>query len=209
MMTREDMLRELELLPVWRLRNPLAMQIELVQEVSMSEISVNETSVQDAESVLMPSLSAAAEVLVVDSSAATLPETVPQLFRHVSSDDGNWLFVLKNQALLADEALLLCNIFMAMGIRANPVEANTVSDHLSQAGQAKLVVAMGEHVAQHLLQSTEILANLRGTVHDLQAVALVVSYDLAHLLQVVADKEKSWDDLCLAMQTMRRLKSVS
>jgi hypothetical protein len=149
------------------------------------------------------------EVLPVDASTATLPETLPQLFSHVSCDEGEWLFVLKNQALPADEALLLGNIFMAMGIRTNPLEAAAVTVDLLQTGQTKIVIAMGEHVARYLLQSTEGLANLRGSVHALQGVALVVSYDLAHLLQVVTDKEKSWDDLCLAMQTLQGLKSVS
>ncbi|MES2013191.1 MAG: hypothetical protein V4445_05525 [Pseudomonadota bacterium] len=224
LMTREDMLRELELLPIWSLRNPLPSPLLQVDEVNAPEalplepMSVPVEVVNEVlkevplESAWPEALPEAAPVMpasVADVQVLASSVSEPQLFRHVASEDGDWLFVLSNTAPTEDEALLLRNIFMAMGIRTKSPEAPAITLDLLPTLQPKLVVAMGEVVAQHLLQSTDSLANLRSTVHALEDVALVVTYDVAHLLQVIPDKANAWADLCLAMQTLQRLKSVN
>lgn len=221
MMTREDMLRELELLPIWSLRNSLPslqsqetpvqqLEPELIQ-TSVEVVSVSavllENDLSESEK-LLPEESVATP-LVAEPALASSPVFEPQIFRHVASEDGEWLFVLSNTVPTEDEALLLRNIFMAMGIRAKLPAISAITVELLQLTQPKLVIVMSEAVAQQLLQSAESLANLRGTVHALQGIALVVTYELAYLLQVRLDKAKAWADLCLAMQTLQHLKSIT
>lgn len=238
LMTREDMLRELELLPIWSLRNPLPSPLAQVVEIQAQEALfiapapieaavevvtevpsgvvgevvsevVNEVLLESAWPEALPEAAPVMPAPVADVQAFASPVSEPQVFRHVTSEDGDWLFVFPQAAPTEDEALLLRNIFMAMGIRTKSQDAHAITLDLLQTLQPKQVVAMGEAVAQHLLQSAESLANLRGKAHALEGVALVVTYDVAHLLQAISDKANAWADLCLAMQTLRRLKSVN
>lgn len=224
LMTREDMMRELELLPIWSLRNPLSSPLLQAVEVHAQDAQPSESmsapvevvnevfkevSLESAWPEALPEAAPVMPTPVADVQALESAVFEPQVFRHIVSEDGDWLFVLPNSEPTEDEALLLRNIFMAMGIRTKSPEAPAITFDLSQAIQPKLVLAIGEVVAQHLLQSTESLANLRGTVHALEGVALVVTYDVAHLLQALSDKANAWADLCLAMQTLQRLKSAN
>ncbi|MEW5879601.1 MAG: uracil-DNA glycosylase [Pseudomonadota bacterium] len=65
-----------------------------------------------------------------------------------------------------------------------------------------LVVVMGRVAAQSLLATDATIASLRGRVHavvvDELAVPVVVTYHPAYLLRNLADKAKSWADLCFA-----------
>ena len=75
---------------------------------------------------------------------------------------------------------------------------------LMNTHQPKLLITMGESTAQAILQSSESLPNLRGKLHQFQNLPLVATYDLAHLLQVSADKAQAWDDFCLAMHSLHK-----
>lgn len=213
MMTRENVLRELELLPVWQLRTPLRSQSPQPQALPVSQPAPQTESEQIAPAVLIKEaeIEKALPNQVEQAEAVIAPILVAeqQVFRHIASEEGDWLFVLVNTAPQADESLLLRNIFMAMGIKPRPTEAPAITVDIVAAAKPKLVMAIGETAVQYLLQSTESLANLRGTVHAWHGIALVATYDLAHLLQNLPDKAKAWDDFCLAMQTLQRLKSVN
>lgn len=75
----------------------------------------------------------------------------------------------------------------------------------------KLILAMGKFAAQSLLQATvpdvqkTPLGKLRGQVHRYEGVPVVVTYHPAYLLRSLSDKAKAWDDLCLALDEMRRI----
>jgi len=66
----------------------------------------------------------------------------------------------------------------------------------------KVVLVMGRFAAQSLLGTDASIASLRGKVHRIdvagRSVAVVVTYHPAYLLRNLADKAKSWADLCLA-----------
>lgn len=68
--------------------------------------------------------------------------------------------------------------------------------------QPKVVVAMGRFAVQSLLKSSEPIGKLRGKVHEVAGVPLVVTYHPAYLLRSPADKALAWDDLCLAREVM-------
>ena len=67
----------------------------------------------------------------------------------------------------------------------------------------RIILAMGRFAVQSLLRSHEPIGKLRGRVHRYQGVPLIVTYHPAYLLRNLEDKAKAWDDLCLALQTLR------
>lgn len=68
----------------------------------------------------------------------------------------------------------------------------------------RIILAMGRFAVQSLLRSEEPIGRLRGRIHRYQGVPLVVTYHPAYLLRNPEDKAKSWDDLCLARETLTR-----
>ena len=69
----------------------------------------------------------------------------------------------------------------------------------------KLIVAMGRFAAQTLLATDASIASLRGRVFDYEGVPLVVTYHPAYLLRTLPDKAKAWEDLVFAKKTMQTL----
>jgi DNA polymerase len=86
-----------------------------------------------------------------------------------------------------------------------PDEVAKCAPHLlRQIGliQPKLILAMGRFAAQTLLGTDATIASLRGKVHNYAGVPLVVTYHPAYLLRNLADKSKSWADLVFARRTI-------
>jgi DNA polymerase len=75
----------------------------------------------------------------------------------------------------------------------------------------KLVLVMGRFAAQSLLGTDASIASLRGRVHNVEIagrrVPVVVTYHPAYLLRNLADKAKSWADLCLAREAVERARA--
>jgi DNA polymerase len=63
----------------------------------------------------------------------------------------------------------------------------------------KIILAVGRIAAQQLLHTDTPVGRLRGRVHHLGDIPLVVTYHPAYLLRSPTQKRKSWQDLCLAM----------
>ena len=67
----------------------------------------------------------------------------------------------------------------------------------------RLVLVMGRFAAQSVLHTDAPVSALRGRVHRLRVagreVPAIVTYHPAYLLRNLADKAKSWADLCLAL----------
>jgi len=194
MMTREDILQELELLPVWQLRVGLP---------SLETQPLAPTTLKIAED--LPAVKAnLIESRIIESGIIENTETLDSLiFTHIASEDGNWLFVLPNTTLQADEAQLMQNICKAMRINAKPSVRTVNTLDFIQSARPKMIVAMGESTAQAMLQSAESLVDLSSKLHQFQGVALVATYDLAHLLKNMSDKAKAWKDLRFAMQALQ------
>ena len=68
--------------------------------------------------------------------------------------------------------------------------------------QPRVVLAMGRFAVQALLKSSEPLGKLRGRVHHVQGVPVIVTYHPAYLLRSPTDKALAWDDLCLAREVL-------
>jgi len=86
-----------------------------------------------------------------------------------------------------------------------PEEVARCSPHLAAQIaliEPKLIVAMGRFAAQTLLNSDATIASLRGRVHRYAGVPLVVTYHPAYLLRNLPDKVKAWEDLLFARKTL-------
>lgn len=173
MMTREDMLRELELLPVWQLRVPVQMQPQ------------------------------PAETAPVVNPIVAVPAKIPDAqnaFNLTLSADKKWAFIMPaSPDLPALQSSLFNNILLALNIdKTNKAVLTSLVDI-----EAKVIIAMGETSAQQLLNSAESIESLRGKTHTFEKIPLIVTYHPHEMLQNLANKAKTWDDLCMAMEIMR------
>jgi len=180
MMSREDVLRELELLPVWQLRHPIT-ETALATELAQSEQVISQERMSNEQPAEVPSIRV----------------------RLIASEDGQWLFVLNPQQAETAETLLhnmLAAVMVKVGQDIAEAPITTIANF-----QPKVIVAMGECVAQQLLALTQSLTQLRGKAHVLNETPLIVTYAPDDLLQNTADKANAWADLCLAKFTIAHL----
>lgn len=68
----------------------------------------------------------------------------------------------------------------------------------------KVIIALGRHAAHNLLKTDKTLASLRGQQHDYHGTPLIVTYHPAYLLRTPSDKNKTWQDLCLANKLVKQ-----
>jgi len=69
--------------------------------------------------------------------------------------------------------------------------------------QPRMIVALGKVASNALLGRDATLASLRGKLHELQGIPLVVTYHPAYLLRSPTEKAKAWQDLCMAVDTLK------
>lgn len=182
MLSREDMLQELELLPAWRLRQAAPMSVEKVKpDISQAEDVV-------AEEAIKPEL--------------TIPKATT-LFRLLLSDDTQWAFILP--ANHSEEAeTLLQNMLKAVSVEVSQ-DVTEASTALLSQHTPKMIVVMGEVEAQQLLNNQQPLTQLRGKAHPYESASVIATYPPSYLLQHLQDKAKAWEDLCLAKLTITNL----
>lgn len=108
------------------------------------------------------------------------------------------------------------NVYIANVLKCRPPgNRNPAPDEVSQCSphllkqieliKPKLILALGRFAAQTLLQSDASIASLRGRVHRYAGVPLIVTYHPAYLLRTLEDKAKAWEDLVFARKTMQAL----
>ena len=197
-LTREDMLRELELLPAWKLNQPVTpvphtpAQAPVVQEV---EAPVAQELVQNT----------------VPDIASMDWATLNQYVTGAGDQSADWLLVTDG-AIEGDAGILLDKMLIAIQLQRGK---NVYLTQLSEQPyfkrqlaliQPKLIFVFGEKSAQSLLGSNEPLDDLRGKLHQYEGVDLIASYAPGHLLTQTQDKAKAWADLCLARDTVQAIK---
>ena len=173
MMTREDILRELELLPVWQLRAPVSFQAQPVETAP----------------VVNP--------IIAEPAKAPCTQNA---FNLTLSADKKWAFIMPaSPDLTTLQSSLFSNILLALKID----KTNTTLLTNLVGVEAKVIIAMGETAAQQLLNSVESIESLRAKTHTFENIPLIVTYHPHDMLQNLASKAKTWDDLCIAMEIMR------
>jgi uracil-DNA glycosylase len=190
--TREDVLRELELLPVWQLRAPL-----LVPKMSAPEKLAENVTAKITESA--PESVEIAEITAVE-------KTSQNTFEMHISDDKSWLFICPRSRMAigfdigGSQAILFNNILSALHIK----KVQIYTQDLAKTG-VKVIICMGEKTAQTLLNTQDSIDNLRsshlnGNGHVLHNTPLIVTYSAAEILENLQNKAKTWHDLITALK---------
>ncbi len=232
LMSREDMLRELELLPVWQLRQPLPVPFKvetpvadksepLVQQQVLPVVEVAVAESPEAESLVPESLAPEsllplqAEALEnVDTTSvheSVLEQAPPLPLRLLLSEDGNYAFLIESYAAEDDVQqieTLLKNMIRAMQVSCR-VDVTDTADKIFAAHTPKLIISLGAVPANLLSGKTHEIEEWRNIQQQNQPyyeqIPLIVTYHPAHLLANTADKALAWRDLCLAMKLMQCL----
>ena len=108
---------------------------------------------------------------------------------------------------------LLGKMIEAMGLRREDVyivsiekdEAASCSQGLSaqiQSVQPKVVVALGEFAAQVLLQTSQSIQELRGTLKRYSSLAVMPTFHPSHLLKAPEAKRDAWTDLLVVAREL-------
>jgi len=232
MIRRADVLRELKLLPVWRLRRPQA-----PDTVS----AAGDTSGDERRSRIATLTLDALVDDIAGCTACALCKTRRMTVPGVGDPRAQWMFV--GEAPGADEdsqgepfvgaaGQLLDNMLVALGIArtenvyiANvlkcrppnnrtpePAEALACAPYLDRQIELiapRLIVALGRSAAGRLLNTDAPVSSLRNRVHRYRGTPLIVTYHPAYLLRTPADKAKAWEDLLFARRTLRDAAAAS
>ncbi|PKO47860.1 MAG: hypothetical protein CVU29_00295 [Betaproteobacteria bacterium HGW-Betaproteobacteria-22] len=215
MMTREDLLRELELLPVWSLR---ALLPEPVSDAR--PFTPIQPAVQTAQSVLTDAAVVndvvPTNALSVDLVAAPAveDEAMPQALvtlRLLTSDIEEVAFLLSESLTDAESMAvetLLQNMLKAMKVVCRHDVRNVNLQQL-QENACKVIIVMGEAAANALLNQSMTLEDWRNAQKQqsltYQGTPVVMTYHPLHLLQNPLDKAGAWADLCRAKEILQNV----
>ncbi len=223
---REDMLRELELLPVWRLREQPAEPVEPVPVTTMTS-SITTMGWTELKQT------------VTGCTACNLAQTRTQTVFGVGDENADWLFIgeapgaeedRRGEPFVGAAGQLLDNMLAAIRLKRSdnvyianvlkcrpPQNRDPHGEEVTQCDpflkrqveliRPKLIVAMGRFAAQSVLNTDAPIGTLRGKLHDYHGVPVIVTYHPAYLLRNLPDKAKAWEDLCFARATMQELQS--
>ena len=226
MSRREEILAEMGLAPVWKLR-------ERKEEVFHEEVPIRGKE----DSKENPSPWIELKQAVPACTACGLHKGRAQTVFGVGDENADWLLVgeapgaeedrlgepfvgqagrLLDNMLAAIELRRGDNVYIANVLKCRPPgNRNPEPDEvakctpflLKQIGliRPKLIVAMGRFAAQTLLNTDATIASLRGRLHNYAGVPLVVTYHPAYLLRTLPDKSKAWADLVFAKKAMLEL----
>ena len=222
---REEILKELGLWPLWKLRN-------IYQRGDKPGATTD-----DRRSRILRMHWQELKTAVAACKDCPLHEKRTQAVFGVGDENADWLFIgegpgaeedAKGEPFVGQAGKLLDSMLSSIGLKrgenvyiANvvkcrppgnrkpePQEAQQCEPYLERQIaliQPKLIIALGRIAVQSLLQTDATISSLRGRVHDYRGIPLIVAYHPAYLLRNLPDKAKAWADLCFARKTMREL----
>jgi DNA polymerase len=218
MSRREEILAEMGLAPLWRLRN--------------------RSSTIDAPPASQPTMGwIELKQVVPGCTACSLHKTRTQTVFGVGDENADWMLIGEapgaeedrlGDPFVGQAGKLLDNMLAAIGLARShnvyianvlkcrppgnrnpePAEVEKCTPFLKRQialVQPKIIIAMGRFAAQTLLASDASIASLRGKVYRYEGVPLIVTYHPAYLLRNLPDKAKAWADLVFARKTMASL----
>jgi DNA polymerase len=226
--TREEILEELGLAPVWRLRAPAARGDDVAHATAEAAVPLDRVA-------RIAGLSW--ETFADDVSACTacgLCRTRQRAVPGVGDARAEWMFIgeapgaeedARGEPFVGQAGRLLDNMLAAIGLSrrrgvyiANvlkcrppnnrtpePLEVDACRPYLTrqiELVQPRIVVALGRSAASTLLNVDASIASLRGRVHRLADKPLIVTYHPAYLLRNLPDKAKAWEDLLFARRVL-------
>jgi DNA polymerase len=228
---RIEVLAEMGLAPVWRLRHGVAPERAAAPEPAATPAA--ESREQEILRLDWSSLKAR----VAGCTDCKLRASCTQTVFGVGDESANWMLVGEapgaeedrlGEPFVGQAGKLLDNMLAAIGLQRGqnvyignvlkcrppgnrnpePAEVAACAPYLLRQIaliQPKLILAMGRFAAQTLLDTEATIASLRGKVHRYAGVPLIVTYHPAYLLRSLPDKAKAWADLRFAVKTMAGL----
>jgi DNA polymerase len=88
----------------------------------------------------------------------------------------------------------------------NPIEINNCQNYLSEQINLinpLIIITLGKIAANSILKNDLPLNVLRGKIHHYNNIAVLCTYHPSYLLRNTAEKKKSWEDLCLALDFVK------
>lgn len=231
-MNRNQILKEMGLGPIWKLRQP-------PKKKQGAESATAMATPVDARTAAIAALGwAELQQAVAACQACDLCKTRKQAVLGVGDPAADWLFIGEGPGADEDErgepfvgkaGKLLDNMLAAIDLKrgrgvyiANAVKCRPPDNRTPEPGetaacwpflarqieliQPKLIVTLGKPAAQTLLQQEVKIADARGRVHDFAGMPLIVTYHPAYLLRSLLDKAKAWEDLCFMRKIMSDLR---
>lgn len=230
-MNRDQILKEMGLGPIWKLRQP--------PKRKRGETAPAEpVGVDDRTASIAAMDWGTLKQAVADCTACELCKTRKQVVPGVGDIEADWLFIGEGPGAEEDErgepfvgqaGKLLDNMLAAIDLKrgnkvyiANAVKCRPPNNRTPEPAetaacwpflarqieliQPKLIVTLGKPAAQTLLQQEVTISRARGVVHDFAGIPLIVTYHPAYLLRNLPDKAKAWEDLCFMRKTMAGLR---
>ncbi len=230
---RQEMLRELGLLPLWQRRNTVAGKAQTDANADAAPVGLAEGREEAIAALPWGELPAHIAACTACGLCRSRQHAVPG----VGLEGARWLVIgeapgaeedRQGEPFVGQAGKLLDNMLAAIGLKrgeavyiANvlkcrppgnrnpePAEVAACRPYLERQIallQPKMILALGRFAALTLLDSDATIASLRGRVHSRQGIPLVVTYHPAYLLRNLPDKAKAWEDLCLAREAYRSL----
>jgi uracil-DNA glycosylase len=212
---RAEVLAEMGIRPLWRLREKLVSQEEITPGSAWIPLKAE----------------------VSGCTKCSLHKTRTQTVFGVGDENADWMLIGEapgaeedrlGEPFVGQAGKLLDNMLAAIGLsrRENvyianvlkcrpPGNRNPAPEEVGKCTpyllrqieriQPKLIVAMGRFAAQTLLDTDASISSLRGRLHQYAGVPLIVTYHPAYLLRTLEDKAKAWEDLVFARNTMSAL----
>ncbi|MDZ7656123.1 MAG: uracil-DNA glycosylase [Sulfurimicrobium sp.] len=235
-MPRREVLQELNLWPVWRLRVASPLPSDVAGGATLSP----DMPVNRRESILSMEWDELRQA-VSGCTDCRLHETRSQAVFGIGDEQADWMLVgegpgaeedKQGEPFVGQAGKLLDNMLAAISLKRgrNVYIANTVKcrppanrnpepDEVAACEpyltrqialvRPKLIIALGKVAAQRLLETDQTIASLRGKLHQAEGIPLIVTYHPAYLLRSLPDKAKAWEDLCFAVRTMQGLQSTA
>jgi uracil-DNA glycosylase family 4 len=224
MSRREEILAEMGLAPIWRLRQK--QEVPERQEALQTKPATGWIELKQA---------------VPACTACGLHKSRTQTVLGVGDEQADWMLIGEapgaeedrlGEPFVGQAGKLLDNMLAAIDLKRSenvyianvlkcrppgnrnpePEEVEKCSPHLRAQIELigpKLILAMGRFAAQTLLNTDASIASLRGRLHHYAGVPLIVTYHPAYLLRNLPDKAKAWEDLLFARRTMASLPGSS
>lgn len=230
-MNRNQLLKEMGLGPIWKLRQP-------PKKKRGEPAPVAPVGVDDRTAAIAAMGWDELKQAVADCTACELCQTRKQAVPGVGDVDADWLFIGEGPGAEEDErgepfvgqagklldAMLAAidlkrgnSVYIANAVKCRPPNNRTPEPAETAACwpflarqieliQPKLIITLGKPAAQTLLQQEVTISRARGMVHDFAGIPLIVTYHPAYLLRNLPDKAKAWEDLCFMRKTMAALR---
>lgn len=192
-MMREEVLKELELWPVWSLRRPLALQPKALE--TMPEVSAPEENLQ-----IEKALEAVTQEEVVQVAQTHLAEVSTLIDSHTylsfQTENADCLVLHQDHDFSQEEEKLWLNICKAMQFSQKMHIQRATIRTLLENQRPKVIIIFGEQIAQSILPSADLSSE---NMPSIENIPCVVTFSLAHLLLNPLDKGQTWRNLCQAL----------